>query len=88
MIDFTINKKVLQSNIREARKHHIILPTIAQQKDPSLVPPAIRKALKKVGMQEFSPLNLFRITWKTNRRNPAGPTASRTSSNCRTNSPA
>ena len=63
MIDFTVNKAVLRKNIREARKHHIILPTIAQQKDPTLVPREIRDQLKKVGMQEFSPLNLFRITW-------------------------
>ena len=60
MIDFTINKEVLRSNIREARKHGIILPTIAQQKDPSLVPPEICERLKGVGMQDFSPLNLFR----------------------------
>ena len=32
MIDFTIHKEVLRKNIHEARKHHIILPTIAQQK--------------------------------------------------------
>ena len=68
MIDFTINKEVLLKNIREARKHHIILPTIAQQKDPFLVPPEIREQLKSVGMQEFSPLNLFRITWKNEPR--------------------
>ena len=64
MIDFTINKEVLRKNIREAKKHHIILPTIAQQKDPALVPQQLLEQLKKVGMQEFSPLNLFRITWK------------------------
>ena len=72
MIDFTINKEVLQKNIREARKHHIILPTIAQQKDPSLVPQELREQLKKVGMQEFSPLNLFRITWKNEPRDFGG----------------
>ena len=37
MIDFTINKAVLESNIREARKHNIILPTIAQLKDPETI---------------------------------------------------
>ena len=64
MIDFSINKKVLESNIREARKNGIVLPTIAQLKDPSLIPDTIKAQLKNVGMQEFSPLNLFRITWK------------------------
>ena len=64
MIDFTVNKEVLARNIREARKNNILLPTIAQLKDPSKVPSHICEQLKKVGMQEFSPLNLFRITWK------------------------
>ena len=72
MIDFTVNKEVLRRNIREARKHHIILPTIAQQKDPSLVPAEIREQLKNVGMQAFSPLNLFRITWKNEPKESGG----------------
>ena len=61
MIDFTVNKEVLERNIREARKNGIILPTIAQLKNPELVPDGIREQLKKVGMQEFSPLNLLFI---------------------------
>ena len=64
MIDFTINKEVLERNIREARKHNIILPTISQLKDPETIPDSIKQQLKQIGMQEFSPLNLFRITWK------------------------
>jgi cysteine synthase len=64
MIDFTINKAVLESNIREARRNHIILPTISQLKNPETIPQEIRDRLASVGMQEFSPLNLFRITWK------------------------
>lgn len=64
MIDFTINKDVLARNIHEARKNHIILPTISQLKNPETIPQEIKEQLKNVGMQEFSPLNLFRITWK------------------------
>ena len=64
MIDFSINKEVLARNIREARKNNIVLPTIAQLKNPRLIPDSIKAQLKNVGMQEFSPLNLFRITWK------------------------
>ena len=64
MIDFSINKEVLARNIREARKNNIVLPTIAQLKNPQLIPDTIKEQLKQVGMQEFSPLNIFRITWK------------------------
>ena len=45
MIDFTINKEVLRKNLREAKKHQIILPTIAQQKDPALVPKKLLEQL-------------------------------------------
>lgn len=64
MLDFSINKEALQRNIRKARENHIILPTIAQLKNPNLIPETILERLTHVGMQEFNPLNLFRITWK------------------------
>ena len=64
MIDFSINKAALERNIRKARENGIILPTISQLKDPEKVPGKIKDRLRQVGMQDFSPLNLFRITWK------------------------
>ena len=64
MIDFSIDREVLDRNIRKAKEKGIVLPTIAQLKDPELVPGNIRARLKKTAMQAFSPLNLFRITWK------------------------
>ena len=72
MIDFTIKKDVLERNIREARKNNIILPTISQLKNPRTVPQNIQDQLKQVGMQEFSPLNLFRITWKNEPKESGG----------------
>ena len=72
MIDFTINKEVLERNIQEARKNRILLPTISQLKDPQTVPQEIQEQLKSVGMQEFSPLNLFRITWKNEPKESGG----------------
>ena len=72
MIDFTINKEVLDRNIREARRNRIVLPTISQLKDPRTVPQEIQEQLKCVGMQEFSPLNLFRITWKNEPKESGG----------------
>jgi hypothetical protein len=59
-----INRAVLEKTIARARERNIVLPTIAQQKDPSLVPAGIAQRLGDVGLWEVDPLNLFRITWK------------------------
>ncbi len=59
-----INTEVLRKNIERARTQQIVLPTFAQQKDPSLVPDAIRARLADVGLWDVDPANLFRITWK------------------------
>lgn len=59
-----INKTVLERTIARAREHNIVLPTIAQQKDPRLVPDDIAARLRDVGLWDVDPANLFRITWK------------------------
>lgn len=72
MINFSINRDALERNIRKAREKHIILPTIGQLKNPEKVPVEIRERLRGVGMQDFSPLNLFRITWKNEPKESGG----------------
>ena len=64
MIDLTINKKGREHNIKRAREQKIIIPTIAQMKDPGQIPEKIKERLKQVGLWDVNPLNLFRITWK------------------------
>ena len=59
-----IRNDVLEKTIARARERNIILPTFAQQKDPSLVPAEISARLKDVGLWDMDPANLFRITWK------------------------
>jgi cysteine synthase len=59
-----INNKVLEKTIKRARERNIVLPTFAQQKDPTLVPDNILKRLENVGLWDVDPANLFRITWK------------------------
>jgi cysteine synthase len=58
------NLDVLKRTIARARERNIVLPTIAQQKDPGLVPDDIAERLKSVGLWDIDPANLFRITWK------------------------
>jgi len=59
-----IREDVLQKSKARARERGIVLPTIAQQKDPALIPDTIKARLRKVGLWDLDPVNLFRITWK------------------------
>jgi cysteine synthase A len=59
-----IRNDVLEKTIERARARNIILPTFAQQKDPSRIPAKIAARLKDVGLWDMDPANLFRITWK------------------------
>jgi len=64
MIDLTLHPESLQRSVQRARERHIIIPTFAQMKDPSLIPDSIKARLKNVGLWDVNSLNLFRITWK------------------------
>jgi cysteine synthase len=63
MIDLTINNEVLERTVRLAKEKNIIIPTLKQQRDPSLIPDKITQKLKSVGLWDINPLNLFRINW-------------------------
>ncbi|HHE71741.1 MAG TPA: pyridoxal-5-phosphate-dependent protein subunit beta, partial [Chloroflexi bacterium] len=64
MIDLTIDRTGLARAVARARERNIIIPTLAQQKDPALIPEAIREELHHIGLWDVHPRNLFRITWK------------------------
>ena len=59
-----LNKDVIKRTARRCKERGIIIPTFAQQRDPSLIPDSIKKRLQGVGLWDVNPLNLFRITWK------------------------
>jgi cysteine synthase A len=62
-IDLTIMQDRLERTIQRVREKKIIIPTLAQQKDPSLIPDEIKTRLKEIGLWDLHALNLFRITW-------------------------
>jgi len=72
MIDLRLNREARSNNIRRCREKGIILPTIEQMKNPELVPSRITEKLKKVGLWDVNPLNLFRITWKNEPKEKGG----------------
>ncbi len=56
--------QALESAVTRCRERDIIIPTFAQQKDPSKIPASIQDELRKIGLWDLHPRNLFRITWK------------------------
>jgi cysteine synthase A len=64
MIDLSIHEAPLERAVQRAREQNIIIPTFAQQRDPSLIPDAIKHRLSEVGLWDLNPVNLFRITWR------------------------
>jgi cysteine synthase len=72
MINLKINQEARKNNIGRCRERNIILPTIAQMKNPDLIPDNIKSQLKEVGLWDVNPLNLFRITWKNEPKEKGG----------------
>ncbi len=63
MIDLTVHPDRLARAVTRARERGIVIPTFAQQRDPSLIPEDVVSRLRDVGLWDLDPLNLFRITW-------------------------
>ena len=72
LIDHVVDKKVLESAVKRYREKGILLPTFAQQKDPSLIPEKILNKLKNTGLWDLDPINLFRITWHNEPKEKGG----------------
>jgi len=60
----SINEDVVAKAADRCREQGIIIPTLAQMKDPQQIPASVVSKLPQVGLWDFDPLNLFRITWK------------------------
>eukprot|EP00163_Fabomonas_tropica_P027830 TRINITY_DN547_c0_g1_i4.p1 TRINITY_DN547_c0_g1~~TRINITY_DN547_c0_g1_i4.p1 ORF type:complete len:384 (-),score=57.32 TRINITY_DN547_c0_g1_i4:430-1581(-) len=54
----------IQRNKDWLHQRGIRLPTLQQMRDPSLIPDDVKKQLKDIALQDVSPLNLYRISWK------------------------
>jgi len=73
MIDLSICKENLDTNIKKARENNVILPTLSQMRYPEKnIPEQIKDKLNSVGLWDINPLNLFRITWKNERKMSGG----------------
>jgi len=59
-----VNREARQRTVDRCRELGVLIPTLAEQRDPDSLDPAITAALADVDMQDLDPLNLFRITWR------------------------
>ncbi len=59
-----IKRDIRDKAIRRAKENNIIIPTYEQMRNPEKIPHGIKDELKKVGLWDLHPRNLFRITWK------------------------
>jgi len=67
-----IDEAVLKKTVRLCRERNILIPSFAEQRDPSRVPEKIRRRLAGVGLWDVNPLNLYRISWKNEPREKGG----------------
>jgi len=73
MIDLSVCKESLDQNIKKARENNVILPTFEQMRYPEKnIPEHIKDKLQTVGLWDINPLNLFRVTWKNERKMKGG----------------
>jgi cysteine synthase A len=72
IIDRVVDAAVLDRTVARFREKGIILPTFAEQRDPARVPGQVQERLKRIGLWDLHPLNLFRITWKNEPRESGG----------------
>lgn len=64
LIDLEIHEKQLKKTTKAMKERGVVIPTLAQMKDPDTIPVSIKERLKHTGLWDVDPVNLFRISWK------------------------
>ncbi len=59
-----LNEAVLERSAKLCRERGVVIPTLAQMRDPAKVPAKVKAKLPRIGLWDVDPLNLFRISWK------------------------
>jgi len=63
-----LHPEVIRKTAARCRERGIVIPTLRQMREPSLIPAGITRRLSGIGLWEVNSLNLFRITWKNDIR--------------------
>jgi cysteine synthase A len=62
----SVDHKVLEKTVQQCREKGIVIPTFEEMRNPEKIPQHIKERVKKVGLWDIDPVNLFRITWRNN----------------------
>lgn len=72
LINLRMNKEVRARNIELCREKGILLPTFKQMINPNTIPQSVKDKLKKTGLWDVNPINLYRITWHNEPKEKGG----------------
>ncbi len=64
----TTREQVRGRAVERCRERGVLIPTLAEMRDPETIDPVVTSALEGVDMQAVDPLNLFRISWHNDPR--------------------
>jgi cysteine synthase len=62
----SVDHKVLEKTVKQCKEKNIVIPTFEEMRNPEKIPQHIKDRVKKVGLWDIDPVNLFRITWRNN----------------------
>ena len=72
LINLEKHPEIIKKNAERCREKGIKLPTFKEMKDPSLIPESVKENLKKAGLWDVNPVNLYRINWHNEPKEAGG----------------
>jgi cysteine synthase len=72
MFNLERNPEKVEENAAYCKERGIILPTFNEMSNPETIKPEILDDLKKIGLWDLHPRNLFRITWSNEPKEQGG----------------
>ena len=63
LINLEKHPEIIEKNVQRCREKGILLPTFSEMVHPETISDKIKEKLKKTGLWDVDPVNLYRITW-------------------------
>ena len=72
LINLEKHPEIIKKNAERCKEKGITLPTFKQMKNPALIPDSVKENLKKAGLWDVNPVNLYRINWHNEPKEAGG----------------